>query len=99
MRIERVPVQTAYALYIFIGQHLPPSLKAVQYTTGNGIFYCVKRKDLASYLLPFPFDMAVRVASIENDKIELLQPQYVSEFQNIIAKYEAETGKEITLRY
>ena len=87
-------------LWDFFSQHLPSSLKAVKDMADYG-FLCgvvIKERSDLPDILSFRHFVKPRIASISalRDEVELFAPQYYADFEDIIRKYEQQTGKSVT---
>ena len=87
-------------LWLFMRNNLPPSLLAIKMDDGYGHVYGVKVKSntLASRI-PIIEWFKERIATVGDDRVELMHPQYYSDFEQIIAKYEEKYGREVEFRY
>lgn len=97
MKLIRKTAKTEALLWDFVASHLPDSLRATKHIAdGYGIELGIEVKDksVSSYL---PFRASI--ATVTDDSIELRSPQYFSDMEEIIRKWEAFTGKEVTLIY
>lgn len=96
MKIVKLKHEQQCNLWRFFKEHLPPSLRATSNDDGYGHQYGieVKTRGLRSYV---PFSDGI--ATVWDDHVELRHPEYFSDFEDIIRKYEAATGKEVEFRY
>lgn len=96
MKVERMDPNKECELWEFVARNLPPTLRARKENDGYGFIMGieVKERSLKSYV---PFTRGI--ASVSDNFIELRHPQYFSDFEDIITRYEAATGKEVTFRY
>lgn len=95
MKIEKLKHNpTAPSIVEFMKRALPPSLRVKGFPEGYGTQYFV--------VLPGLFNPA-RVARLDDFQssavVELLHPQYLSDFESLCERYERETGCRVTLRY
>lgn len=88
----------APSLWRFFEKHLPTSLKAIQVKDGYGVLYGVEvtkadeKRPLTSRLFG---TTGFGIATIGLETVELRYPEYFSDFEEIIKKYESERGKEV----
>ena len=87
-------------LWHFMRENLPPSLLAVKMDNGYGHVFGVEVKaDSVANRIPVVRAFTGNVARIWADACELFEPQYFSDFEDVIRKYEARYGKEVEFRY
>ena len=91
---------TVPPLWLFMQEHLPPSLLAIKMDDGYGEVFGVKVKaNTVAARLPVIEWFQDRIATVWHDRVELMHPQYFSDFEAVIQQYEAEYGKEVEFRY
>jgi hypothetical protein len=98
MKIIKKNIEKECELWEFFKNNLPDSLVAEKDTDGYGVIYGIYIKEAKGFLNRInPF--SVIIARVSGDIVELYQPQYYSDVENIINKFENQTGKEVILEY
>lgn len=87
-------------LWLFMRDNLPPSLLAIKMDDGYGAVFGVKVKENSiAARIPVVEWFKERIATVWDDTLELMEPKYFSDFEDVIRKYEKRYGKEVTFRY
>ena len=95
MKIQRYNGE--HAFWRHVRRVLPKSMYAVVTQEGYGTTFHVTLRESAEGwrgLFPGP-----KIADVKDDFIELYQPQYFSDFEDIIRSYESKTGNNVTLKF
>ena len=101
MKITKRNANKECSLWDFMSQHLPDSLVARKHSSDYGMFYWIeifKQGDVQGWPLINEF-FDGNVATIEEGVVTLRDPKYFSDFEDVIRKYESQTGKEVELIY
>ena len=90
----------------FIAEHLPQSMAARRWSDGYGVKYLVWSGNVlvsevwdAAWWSPWKWFSPKLFGSPTRPTIELRHPQYYSDIEDVIRKYESATGKEVEFRY
>ena len=87
-------------LWLFMQKHLPSSLIAYKEDDGYGHTFAVRVKtNTVANRLPVANWLTDRIATVWSDSCELFHPQYYSDFEDVIRKYESQYGREVEFRY
>ena len=113
MKLERLQANKPTQLSVFFERNLPASIcikkkgwLSKDYEAGiirTTTRMTVRRVDCAygSQLIyeQTPSKTFDKIAVISEDYVELFAPEYFSDFQSVIEKYERATNREVTFRY
>ena|SRR5687767_3184215 len=95
MKVEKLPANGRHpALWEFARDHLPSSLRATCTSDGYGSIYAIEVREPGLLNL-----LRSGIATVGREEIELRHPEYFSDFEDLCRKYEAATGREVTLRF
>ena len=97
MKLVKINSQKECGLWEFVRTNLPSSLRATKFGDGYGTIYGIEvkeRSDIIGYL-----PLTSGIATIGDGYIELRHPEWFSDFEDLVRKYEAKTGKEVEFRY
>ena len=95
-RLYRPPV-----FWDWIRAAIPPSMEAHEITWGYGVCCNIYRKGEAPNLLMRGMFAAEGspIATVHDKEIRLNEPQYFSDFEDLLRRYETHSGIETTLTY
>lgn len=98
MKVER---RTAPGfLWEWLKSHLPAGLTAVEIHQGYGVSQYIYRRGYRRSFVDKLFENeGDSVAAVDEARITLNHPEYFSDFEDLIRKYEAEIGQEVTFIY
>ena len=97
MKLVRKQHEKRNYLWEYFRDRLPSGLRATKLTEAYGDIYGVEIKlktDLLGYL-----PLTTGIAEVRENTIVLRDPSWFSDFQQIIADYEKDYGKEVTFEY
>lgn len=97
MNLTKLDSKKECALWEYLKDRLPPSLRATKLYYGYSTVYGIEIKErfsLFGYVTGSP-----GIATVHHDSIELRHPEWFSDFEGLIASYERQTGKEVDFRY
>jgi hypothetical protein len=87
-------------LWDWLAPRLPSGLEAKDYMVGYGHFCGVYRRGEAPGFFKRAFDMiGDPVAEVCGTELRLNFPEYFSDFEDLLRRWEKETGIETTLSY
>ena len=98
MKIERYTVPGHF--WNWIRANLPASLVGKEILQGYAIGQYIYRRGYRRGVLDTVFEReGEAIAFVGLNSLELLYPEYFSDFEDLCRRYEAETGEEITFKY
>jgi hypothetical protein len=87
-------------LWDFVNSNLPAGLVAKDFPVGYGRFFGIYRKGEVPSFLARAFEFTGSpVAVVYSEGIELHYPEWFSDFEDLLRKWETKTGVEQTLTY
>lgn len=92
------------AIFQFMRWNLPKTLTCERVCDGYGCDYYVCAKDgrvvasVASTWYPFGWFLRM-LKKLPNDRVQLKHPEYYSDFEDVIRKYETQSGKSVIFEY
>lgn len=87
-------------LWTWLQGKLPPSMVAKEIGIGYGLFCGIYLQGRAPSVLARLFESSGDpIASISGNSVELHHPEYFSDFEMLLRRFERETGIEATLEY
>ena len=87
-------------LWNWIPGRLPQSLVFKKIKQGYGWSACIYRAGYRRGIIDTLFEnLGDAVAFVHSNEIELYHPEYYSDFEDLLRKYESETGAETTLKF
>ena len=88
-------------LFLWLSRNLPSSLRAMAVPQGYWQCHCIYNVSHAPSRLSniLGQNKGDPIAEIYGTEISLYHPQYFSDFEDLLRRFEAETGCETTLRY
>ena len=88
------------SLWGWLKPKLPRAFVARAVTCGYGQMCCIYVAGTEPGLLGRLFDVVGNPAAVvDEQELELHEPQYLSDFQDLLSAYEAETKTTVTLTY
>lgn len=96
MKIVKIDSNKECELWEFFNSHLARPLRAIKFGDGYGSYYGIeiKKRSLSGYLTFSP-----GIATISQDSVDLRSPEWFSDFEDLIRRYEKQTGREVTFTY
>lgn len=87
-------------LWDFVREELPAGLVAKDFAVGYGRFFGVYRAGRVPGLLARAFEFTGDpVAVVRHNEVELNYPEWFSDFEDLLRRWETSTGLETTLTY
>lgn len=97
MKVEKLPSGGRHPrLWEFARDHLPDGLRTAVKTCGYGSIYEIHIKERGVLSV---FSDPIATVDAYYDTIELRNPEWFSDFEDLCRAYETKTGREVTLRY
>lgn len=102
MKIIKRKAASETPLWVFFKRNLPPTLVCDERSDGYGTIYEIHvKRSLVNPSLKERFAnwCSDGIAVVGADSVELRHPEYFSDFEDIIRKYEATGGSCVTFTY
>lgn len=94
------PLYDPPKLWDWLADRLPPSLEPAVFVCGYGRFYGIYRRGEKPSFIKRSFEMTGDpVAEVCENELRLNHPEYFSDFEDLLKRWESETGIEATLSF
>lgn len=97
MKLVRLKPGSNLELWRFVSEQLPRGLRATKTTAWHGDILGIQVKEPAGEI--FGIKKWRTIANVTHNSVELLYPEWFSDLEEIIKRYEHITAKEVTFRY
>jgi hypothetical protein len=102
MKLVKLTRAEVTPLWDFFERNLPSTLTVEKISDGyGGTMFIYVKPDLRGSRLPDRIKnwFGIGIATIGDGYVELRRPEYFSDFEGIIRKYETATHKDVTFKY